>query len=119
MDVPKARDLYQKAADMKDPRAVAWQARRMFSGGLGFPKNEEAAKAAFLAIEKELETMATNNLPDAKRSLAFSWGILFPQTRGQQAFAILKSLSGKVAFPLFVCLRKDPELQPQHSACPA
>ena len=93
MDVPKACDLYQKAADMKDPRAVAWQARRMFSGGLGFPKNEEAAKAAFLAIEKELETMATNNLPDAKRSLAFSWGILFPETRGKQAFAILKSLS--------------------------
>ncbi|NBS54801.1 sel1 repeat family protein [bacterium] len=93
MDVPKARDLYRKAAESGDPRALAWQARRMFYGELGIPKDEETAKVAFLRVEKDLQKMANHDVPDAKRSLAFTWGTFFPATKGKQAFAMLQEVT--------------------------
>jgi len=84
----RAKELYRKAARMGDPRALAWEAWQLHYQG---QTNE--AEAAFLKIENTLEEMATNNLPEAKRSLANSWGILFPREKGAQAFQLIQEVS--------------------------
>jgi TPR repeat protein len=93
LDVKKADALYRQASDLGDPRALAWNYRRMVHGERGFPKDIEGAKGGFRKIEGSLERMAAENLPDAKRSLAVSWATIFPVEKGKAAFDILKSLS--------------------------
>jgi TPR repeat protein len=93
LDTEKADTLYRQASALGDPRALAWNYRRMVRGERGFPKDIEEAKRGFRKIESSLERMAAKNLPDAKRSLAVSWGTIFPAEKGKAAFDILKSLS--------------------------
>ena|GEM_PF-795281 len=93
VDQRRANELYEKAIAEGDPRALAWQARRIFSGGLGFQKNPSEAKVFFLKNEAALAMMAEKNIPDAKRSLALSWGVLFPKEKGADAFALLQGIS--------------------------
>ena len=93
VDEAKTLALYKKAADLGDARALAWKARKIFHGEWGFPKDPEKAKALFLSQEEALQKMAERNCPDAKRSLAVSWGILFPKEKGKQAFEILETIS--------------------------
>jgi TPR repeat protein len=88
----KAKELYRKAARMGDPRALAWEASLVHYQG---QTNE--AKAAFLKIETKLEEMAKNNLPEAKRSLASSWGVLFPKEKGSQAFQYIQDVSAEAS----------------------
>jgi len=84
----KAKELYRKAARLGDPRALAWEAWQAHYQG---QTNE--ARAAFLKIENTLKEMATNNVPEAKRSLANSWGILFPAEKGAEAFRLMQEVS--------------------------
>ena len=84
----KAKELYRKAARLGDPRALAWEAWQAHYQG---QTNE--ARAAFLKIENTLKEMAKNNLPEAKRSLANSWGILFPKEKGAEAFRLMQEVS--------------------------
>lgn len=92
LDMEKADTLYKQSSALGDPRALAWNYRRMVRGERGFPKDIEEAKRGFRKIESSLERMAAENLPDAKRSLAVSWGTIFPAEKGKAAFNILKSL---------------------------
>ena len=84
----KAKELYRKAARMGDPRALAWEAWQAH-----FQGQTNEAKATFLKIETKLEEMAKNNLPEAKRTLATSWGILFPKEKGAEAFRFMQEVS--------------------------
>ena len=88
----KAKELYRKAARSGDPRALAWEAWRAHYQG---QTNE--ARAAFLKIENTLKEMAKNNLPEAKRSLANSWGILFPKEKGAEAFRLMQEVSAEAS----------------------
>ena len=93
VDEAKTLELYQQAAELGDARALAWKARKMFQGEWGFAKEPEKAKTIFLSQEEALQKMADSGLPDAKRSLAVAWAILFPSERGKQAFEILKAIA--------------------------
>jgi len=93
VDEVKALQLYRAAVDQGDPRALAWKARKIFKGERGFRKNPGEAKKIFSEIEGRLQKMADQDIPDAARSLAVTWAVLFPSEEGQAAFEVLKKIS--------------------------
>ena len=82
----RARELYRKAADLGDPRALVWKARRIFSGMYGFSKNEAEARRILQEIEPQLREMGLNKQPDELGSLCRTLATIEPKTRGQEAF---------------------------------
>ena len=90
IDIMRARELYQKAADSGDPRALAWKARNIFLGVHGFSKDEAEARRIFQAIEPRLREMGLKNEEDAWGSLCRTMATIDPKIRGQEAFEMAK-----------------------------
>ena len=88
VDMIRARELYRVAADLGDPRALAWKARGLYWGGQGFFKNEEEARKIFQEVEPQLREMGEKNEPDALGSLCRTLATIEPKTRGSEAFAL-------------------------------
>jgi len=99
IDMIRARELYRKAADLGDPRALAWKARCIFSGVRGFSKNEVEARRIFQEIEPRLREMGSKKENDALGSLCRTMVIMDPKTRGQEAFELAKknAINGKAS----------------------
>ncbi|NDH86328.1 hypothetical protein EBY67_04665, partial [bacterium] len=90
IDMIRARELYRKAADLGDPRALAWKARSIYRGSPGFSKDEAEARRIFQEIEPQLREMGLNKQPDALGSLCRTLATIEPKTRGQEAFELAK-----------------------------
>jgi TPR repeat protein len=88
IDMIRARELYRKAADLGDPRALAWKARSIFRGRNGFSKNEAEARKIFQEIEPRLREMGSKKEKDALGSLCRTMAVMDPKTRGQEAFEL-------------------------------
>ena len=97
IDMIRARELYRKAADLGDPRALAWKARSIFRGSHGFSKDEAEARRIFQEIEPQLREMGLNKQPDALGSLCRTLATFDPKGRGQEAFELAKknTIDGK------------------------
>ena len=97
IDMIRARELYRKAADLGDPRALAWKARNIFRGNHGFSKDEAEAQKIFHEIEPQLRKMGLNKEEDAMGSLCRTLATMDPKTRGQEAFELAKknAIDGK------------------------
>ena len=90
IDMIRARELYRKAADLGDPRALAWKARSIYRGSHGFSKDEAEAQRIFQEIEPQLREMGLNKQPDALSSLCRTLATIDPKARGQEAFELAK-----------------------------
>ena len=88
IDMIRARELYRKAADLGDPRALAWKARNIYRGNHGFSKNEAEARKIFQEIEPRLREMGSKKEKDALGSLCRTMAVMDPKTRGQEAFEL-------------------------------
>ena len=100
VDEAKSRELYMRASDLGDARALGWKARRIFYGTDGFAKDEEGARKLLKDIEPLLREMILNGEPDAKGSLARSLMLLEAKTRGEEAFRLaLEDAQGAGAAP--------------------
>ena len=88
VDTIRARERYRKAADLGDPRALAWKARGLYWGGQGFFKNEEEARKIFQEVEPQLREMGKKNELDALGSLCRTLATIEPKTRGSEAYAL-------------------------------
>ena len=99
IDMIRARDLYRKAADLGDPRALAWKARCIFLGVRGFSKNEVEARKILQEIEPRLREMGLNKQGDALESLCRTLATMDPKTRGQEAFELAQknAINGKAS----------------------
>ena len=86
VDIIRARELYRKAADLGDPRALAWKARSIYRGRHGFSKDEAEARRIFQEIEPRLREMGSKKEKDALGSLCRTLARMDPKTRGQEAF---------------------------------
>ena len=97
IDMIRARELYRKAADLGDPRALAWKARSIYRGTRGFSKDETEARRILQEIEPQLRKMGLNKQPDALGSLCRTLSTIEPKTRGQEAFELAKknTIDGK------------------------
>jgi hypothetical protein len=84
----QGKDLYLQAVNLGEPRALAWKARRLFQGSLGFSKDEALARKLFQEVEPLLREMVLIGEPDAKGSIYRSLGVLEPSTRGEEAFQL-------------------------------
>jgi hypothetical protein len=90
IDMIRARELYRKAADLGDPRALAWKARCIFLGVRGFSKNEVEARKILQEIEPRLHKMSLNKEEDALGSLCRALATIDPKNRGQEVFEMAK-----------------------------
>ena len=99
IDMIRARELYRKAADLGDPRALAWKARCIFLGVRGFSKNEVEARKILQEIEPRLREMGLNKQGDALESLCRTLATMDPKTRGQEAFELAQknAINGKAS----------------------
>jgi TPR repeat protein len=99
IDMIRARELYRKAADLGDPRALAWKARCIFLGVRGFSKNEVEARKILQEIEPRLREMGLNKQGDALESLCRTLATMGPKTRGQEAFELAQknAINGKAS----------------------
>jgi len=99
IDMIRARELYRKAADFGDPRALAWKVRSIFGGHNGFSKNEAEARKIFQEIEPRLREMGLNKQGDALGSLCRTLATMDPKTRGQEAFELAQknAIGGKAS----------------------
>ena len=99
IDMIRSRELYRKAADLGDPRALAWKARNIFKGRHGFSKNEAEARRIFQKIEPRLREMGSKKEKDALGSLCRTLATIEPKTRGQEAFELAKknAINGKAS----------------------
>ena len=88
IDMIRARELYRKAADLGDPRALAWKARNIYRGNHGFSKDEAEARKIFQEIELRLREMGSKKEKDALGSLCRTMAVMDPKTRGQEAFEL-------------------------------
>jgi len=88
IDMIRARELYRKAADLGDPRALAWKARNIYRGNHGFSKDEAEARKIFQEIEPRLREMGSKKEKDALGSLCRTMAVMDPKTRGQEAFEL-------------------------------
>jgi len=88
VDIIRARELYRKAADLGDPRALAWKARSIYRGRHGFSKDEAEARRIFQEIEPRLREMGSKKEKDALGSLCRTMAVMDPKTRGQEAFEL-------------------------------
>jgi len=97
IDMLRARELYRKAADLGDPRALAWKARSIYRGSRGFSKDEAEARRILQEIEPQLREMGLNKQPDALGSLCRTLATIDPKGRGQEAFELAKknAIDGK------------------------
>ena len=97
IDMIRARELYRKAADLGDPRALAWKARSIYRGTRGFSKDEAEARKILQEIEPQLREMGLKKQPDALGSLCRTLATIDPKTRGQEAFELAKknAIDGK------------------------
>jgi TPR repeat protein len=99
IDMIRAKELYRKAADLGDPRALAWKARSIFRGDNGFSKNEAEARKIFQEIEPRLREMGLNKQGDALGSLCRTLATMDPKARGQEAFELAQknAIAGKAS----------------------
>jgi len=99
VDMNRARALYRKAADLGDPRALAWKARNIYGGGHGFSKDEAEARRIFQEIEPRLREMGSKKEDDALGSLCRTLGTIDPKTRGPEAFELAQknAIDGKAS----------------------
>jgi TPR repeat protein len=88
IDMIRARELYRKAADLGDPRALAWKARNIYRGNHGFSKDEAEARKIFQEIEPRLREMGSKKEKDALGSLCRTMAVMDSKTRGQEAFEL-------------------------------
>ena len=99
VDMNRARELYRKAADLGDPRALAWKARNIYGGVHGFSKDETEARRIFQEIEPRLREMGSKKEDDALGSLCRTLATIDSKTRGQEAFELAKKnvIEGKAS----------------------
>ena len=98
VDIIRARELYRKAADLGDPRAMAWKARNLYDGVHGFSRDEAEARRIFQEIEPRLREMGSKKEEDALGSLCRTLARIDPKTRGQEAFELAqKNANGGTA----------------------
>ncbi len=97
IDMIRARELYRKAADLGDPRALAWKVRNIYRGVHGFSKDEAEALRIFQEIETRLREMGSKKEENALGSLCRTLATIDPKTRGQEAFELAKknAIGGK------------------------
>ena len=94
IDMIRARELYRKAADLGDPRALAWKARNIYGGVHGFSKDEAEARRIFQKIEPRLREMGSKKEKDALGSLCRTLATIDPKSRGQEVFELAREVAG-------------------------
>jgi len=89
----QSRRLYLQAAEMKDPRALAWKAQQISRGKPPFEKDKELGRKLFQEIEPILSRMAEQDLPGARKCLVSCWVIFEPKEKGSEAFRWMSRLA--------------------------
>ena len=93
IDMIRARELYRKAADLGDPRALAWKARNIYGGVHGFSKDEAEARRIFQKIEPRLREMGSKKEEDALGSLCRTLATIDPKSRGREVFKLAREVA--------------------------
>ena len=93
IDMIRAREMYRKAADLGDPRALAWKARNIYGGVHGFSKDEAEARRIFQKIEPRLREMGSKKEEDALGSLCRTLATIDPKSRGREVFKLAREVA--------------------------
>ena len=93
IDMIRARELYRKAADLGDPRALAWKARNVYGGVHGFSKDEAEARRILQKIEPRLREMGSKKEQDALGSLCRTLATIDPKSRGREVFKLAREVA--------------------------